>query len=258
MSDSSQLIVATVNTYLGRAVVEDHGLAAVAKADVLLLQELFNPVAYGLAPSLHRYGFEVLAAEGHFGLGIALRSDSDFRPAVGPPRSTVLQQAGAIESTLITRFSKVPLEYSDLGILAVRLQTPAGRPLVIATTHAPVVTSFRQRGRFLALLATELADEYYDGLLIVTGDMNHYPGPKKADLGLRRRTGLTAVDLSNEITWPARRTTSVGRRIARLVGGQLDDILHRGTEMEVAHREVVDIASDHRAVVATFTIGHAA
>ena len=72
MSGSHRLVVATVNTYLGRAVIDDGGFAALADADVLLMQELFNPTAYGLEPRLRSHGFDLLAAGGHFGLGIAL------------------------------------------------------------------------------------------------------------------------------------------------------------------------------------------
>jgi endonuclease/exonuclease/phosphatase (EEP) superfamily protein YafD len=84
--------------------------------------------------------------------------------------------------------------------------------------------------------------------------MNHWPRPKKADLAFRRTAGLTAVDLSNEITWPSRRTDAADGRLRRFVSGQLDDILYRGSGIEFVHREVVDVPSDHRAVVATFAI----
>jgi endonuclease/exonuclease/phosphatase (EEP) superfamily protein YafD len=254
MSHSRPFVVATVNTYLGRTVIEDRGLAAVAHADVLLMQELFNPTAYGLEPTLHRQGFELIAAAGHFGLGIALRSDSAFVSAGEPVRSTVLQPASTIERTLIARFSKQQLEYSDLGVLASHFETPEGRRLTIATTHLPVVTSFRQRSRFLSQLPRELSDPYYDGALVITGDMNHWPGPMKADLAFRRAVGLAAVDLGDEVTWPSRRTSYAGRKLGRLFGGQLDDILYRGSGMQFEHAEVVDVPSDHRAVVATFTI----
>jgi endonuclease/exonuclease/phosphatase (EEP) superfamily protein YafD len=255
MRYSHHLVVATVNTYFGRAVVDDGGLEALANADVLLMQELFNPAAAALEPRLHKYGFELLAAGGHFGLAIALRSDSAFARAEQPVRSTVLQQVGAIERTLIARFAKQQLEYTDLGVLAAQLETPEGHRLAIATTHLPVVTSFRQRARFLTQLRTELADTYYDGPLVLSGDMNHYPGPKKADLAFRRAAGLTAVDLGSAITWPSRRRSYAGRKLSRLFGGQLDDILYRGSGIGVVHNDVMDVASDHRAVVATFTIG---
>ncbi len=84
--------------------------------------------------------------------------------------------------------------------------------------------------------------------------MNHWPGPRKADLAFRRAVALEAVEMGNEITWPSRRTSFVGRKLSRLFGGQLDDILYRGSGLAFAHKEVVDVASDHRAVVATFTI----
>jgi endonuclease/exonuclease/phosphatase family metal-dependent hydrolase len=246
--------VATVNTYFGRAVIEDGGLVAVAEADVLLMQELFNPTAYGLEPRLHELGFELLAAGGHFGLGIALRSDSAFAHTGDPVRSTVLEQVGSVERRLTARFTKHQSEYSDFGILGAQFGTPEGRRVAIATTHLPVVTSFRQRPRFLRQLAPELADPYYDGLLVLTGDMNHYPGPKRADLDFRRAAGLTAIDLTDEITWPSRRKSQLRNRLSRLLGGQLDDIVYRGDGLEFVHRQVVDVASDHRAVVATFAI----
>jgi endonuclease/exonuclease/phosphatase family metal-dependent hydrolase len=254
MSCARRLVVATVNTYFGRAVIDDGGLEAVANADVLLMQELFNPAGAGLESTLHEYGFELLAAGGHFGLAIALRSNSAFVRTDKPARSTVLQQVGSIERKLITRFAKQQLEYSDLGVLAAHIETTDGHRLTIATTHLPVVTSFRQRPRFLAQLLPELADPYYDGPLVLSGDMNHYPGPKRADLAFRWAAGLTAVDLGDEITWPSRKTTYAGRTISRLFGGQLDDILYRGSGMDSVHNEVVDVASDHRAVVATLTM----
>jgi endonuclease/exonuclease/phosphatase (EEP) superfamily protein YafD len=254
MSDSRHLVVATVNTYFGRAVAEAGGLEAVAKADVLLMQELFSPDASGLEARLRSYGFDLVAAGGHFGLAIALRSDSAFAFSGGPVRSAVLEQVGTVERTLTTRFAKQPLEYNDFGVLAAHLETPEGGRLVIATTHLPVVTSFRQRARFLIQLGPELADRYYDGPLVLTGDMNHWPGPLKADLAFRRAARLTAVDLGDAITWPSTRKSVVGRKLMQHLGGRLDDVLYRGGGIDVVHNEVVDVASDHRAVVATFTI----
>jgi endonuclease/exonuclease/phosphatase (EEP) superfamily protein YafD len=246
--------VATVNTFFGRALRKDGGLEAVANADVLLMQELFNPTTDELEKTLGAYGFELLAAGGHFGLAIALRSDSAFTPTDSPARSTVLQPIGSIERSLTTRFAKQPLDYSDLGVLAVELESPDRHRLKIATTHLPVVTQFRQRPRFLTQLQSELADSYYDGPLVLTGDMNHYPGPLKADLAFRRAAGLAAVDVGGEKTWPSRRTSFVGSRLSRLVGGHLDDILYRGDGMEVVQLQVADVASDHRALIATFAI----
>jgi endonuclease/exonuclease/phosphatase family metal-dependent hydrolase len=252
MSDSLRLVVATVNTYFGRAIVEDRGLEAVANADVLLMQEVFDPTGYRLEARLHAYGFDLLAVGGHFGLAIALKSSSAFTSTSTPARSTVLEQVGSVERTLTTRFVKQQIEYSDFGVLAVQLDTPDGHRLAIATTHLPVVTSFRQRGRFLAHLRPELANPYYDGIFVISGDMNHWPGPKKADVAMRRAAGLSAVDLRNEITWPSRRTRTSAKVLTRLVGGQLDDILYRGRGIEFVNQKVVDVASDHRAVVATF------
>ena len=250
----SRLVVATVNTYLGRTVRTVGGLAPLARADVILLQELYSPAAYGVETSLESVGFELVAAEGHSGLGIAVRSDSAYRYSGDPVRSTVLERAGTVERVLLSGFARERLEYCDLGVLAAHLETRGGHRLVVATTHLPVVTAFRQRARFLSRLPLELADPYYDGLLVLTGDMNHWPGPKKSDLAFRRRSGLTAVDLGKEITWPARKGNGAGGAVNRVVGGQLDDVLYRPGAMHCVQREVIDVASDHRAVLATFTI----
>ena len=251
---ASRLVVATVNTYLGRTIKTPRGLAPLARADVILMQELFSPAAYGVETSLQDVGFDLVAAEGHSGLGIAVRSDSAYRNAGQPVRSTVLEQAGRAERVMLSKFSREPLEYSDLGVLAAQLDGPGGHRLVVVTTHLPVVIAFRQRARFLSRLSLELADPYYDGSLVLTGDMNHWPGPRKADLAFRRRAGFAAVDLGQDITWPSRRTDRAEKTVNRVVGGQLDDILYRPGAMQCVQQEVVHVASDHRAVMATFTI----
>lgn len=251
---ASRLVVATVNTYFGRTIKTARGLAPLVHADVIMLQELYSPDGYGIETSLQSVGFDLVAAEGHSGLGIAVRSDSAYRYAGDPVRSTVLEQAGRAERALLSRFSREPLEYADLGVLAAQLEGPGESRVVAATTHLPVVTAFRQRARFLSRLPLELADPYYDGQLVLTGDMNHWPGPRKADLEFRRRAGLAAVDLGQEITWPSRKTDRAERTLNRVLGGQLDDILYRRDAMTCVEREVVHVASDHRAIVATFTI----
>src|SRR5579875_2918396 len=237
-----RFVVATVNTYLGRTIKTARGLAPLAQADVLLMQELFSPSGYGLETSLQSVGFELVAAEGHSGLGIAVRSDSAFRYGGDPVRSTVLEQAGRAERVLLSTFSPEPLEYADLGVLAAQLDGPGGSRVVAATTHLPVVTAFRQRARFLSRLPLELADPYYDGPLVLTGDMNHWPGPRMADLAFRRSAGLAAVDLGRQITWPARKTDRAERTVNRVIGGQLDDILYRPGAMTLLEREVVHVA----------------
>src|ERR1700709_714994 len=114
MSESQRLVVATVNTYLGRAVLREGGLDALAHADVLLMQELFSPAGYQLEARLRGYGFDLLAVGGHFGLGIALKTSSAFRHVDTPARSIVLEQVGTVEHKLTNKFSKCELEYSDL------------------------------------------------------------------------------------------------------------------------------------------------
>ena len=57
---------------------------------------------------------------------------------------------------------------------------------------------------------------------------------------------------------PAEAKRALGNTLRRVLGGQLDDILYRGSGMQPVQQAVVSVPSDHRAVVAAFTIASAA
>lgn len=255
MPKTEQIKVATINTFFGRAIKAEAGLESVSDSDVLLLQELYNPADYGLESSLNQQGFKIIAAAGHFGLGIALRRDSDINYVEGTVRETVLQKLSSLALILTKKYARHHLEFIDRGVLAAQFVTQKGTKITLASTHLPVVTAPRKRALFLSQLASEINNPYYTaGNLIIAGDMNHYPRAKKIDLAFRKTAKMNAVDLGNEYTWPSKRTGYLESKLNKIYCGQFDDILYRGGELELSNHEVVDVESDHRAVVATFSI----
>lgn len=255
MTHSEQITVATANTFFGKAIQAESGLKELSQADVLLLQELYSPTAYGLEASLDKQGFDLIAAGGHFGLGIALRQDSKIKYIEGTVRESVLQKLGGFGLTLTKKYARHHIEFTDRGIIAAQFVTQGGAKLTLASTHLPVVTAPRKRALFLKQLAAELEEPYYKGDgLILAGDMNHYPKAKRVDLDFRRQANLQAVDIGNDFTWPSKNTGYLESKLNKLYCGQFDDILYRGDDIQLFDHEVIDIESDHRAIIATFNL----
>lgn len=253
MTQTEHITVATINTFFGRAIKAQEGFKELAHADILLLQELYSPSTYGVEESLNKQGFHLLACGGHFGLGIAVRIDSDIQLIEGTVRESVFQKLSAFSSTVTNRYARHKLDYTDQGMLAAQIKTKQGMKLTVVSTHTPVVTAPRKRALFLRQMAEELQDPYYqDGALILAGDMNHYPKPKKADFLFRKSAGLRAVDLKGGFTWPSKNTGYLESKLNRFYGGQLDDILYREEHLRVIDFRIIDVESDHRAVLTVF------
>ena len=254
MSSANQVTIATVNTRFGWAVRETGGLRAVASADILLLQELYAPAQYAVEERLEQIGFKTVGIGGHFGLAIALRNNSLLTYKQDTTREAILQRVNAVGASLTKRYSRQKSEYCDRGLLAAKFVTANGAELTIATTHLPVVTAPRKRAQFLTQLETELKDKYYGGPCILAGDMNHYPGPKTVDYAFRKAAQFYAVDIGEEITWPSKHAGFLESKLGRQYGGQFDDVLYRGQGLKVHETRVVDVLSDHRAVMAAFSV----
>jgi endonuclease/exonuclease/phosphatase (EEP) superfamily protein YafD len=105
----------------------------------------------------------------------------------------------------------------------------------------------------LTKAATELQNPYYDGTLLIAGDMNHYPGPRSADISFRKKSDLVAVDLGGKFTWPSKDAGFLESKLGRFYSGQLDDVLYRGNIAPVKV-EVMDAMSDHKAIKVTFKL----
>jgi len=264
MNIPEQVTIATANTYFGHTTRIDDGLAPIARVDILLLQEVFNPTVDQLPQKLTEAGFKLVRATGRYGLVIALRSDSAVSFVEGSVREHTLAPIGILEKQLARRFAKQKHEFTQRGLLAAKFKTHRGATFTVATTHPAVAVTPRRRAAQIDKIASELENPYYGGKLILTGDMNHYPDAKPVDKALWRKANLTLVDLNGESTYSVRGSkqekyfriaAALQRRPIESYDGQLDDVLYRGEGIESISTTVTDIQSDHRSVVVTFSIG---
>jgi hypothetical protein len=83
--------------------------------------------------------------------------------------------------------------------------------------------------------------------------MNHFPRPHKVDLQMLEDAGLTPVEIDGStFDFNQTRYGWLGK-LAR-TQTQLDAILYRGDGLSEIKTELIDIPSDHRAVMTTFAL----
>jgi endonuclease/exonuclease/phosphatase family metal-dependent hydrolase len=249
-----ELTVATVNTFSGRVLTLPGGLEPVAAArpDVVALQEVHHLGAEAVGRALDAVGLVPSAL--HLPAGLVLAHDPRRVHPAGPPLRATLQPAGAL-----LRWSD---HWHERGALAGSYAPhDAGGPAVtVATAHLIVFARAIARGNQVRRLHRALADQRLSGPLVLAGDMNHYPGPARPDRALARGLGLRHVELDAP-TWQVRGTKHewLARAGARLTGwdverfdAELDAVLYR--DLDPVRARVVDVASDHGAVVCTFML----
>jgi len=252
--------LATANTLLGKA---NQNLGSVLSADIVLLQEIFNPKTDRLEQRCKDKGFNIVAAFGKFGLAIALRSDGVFSSA-DSPRSISFGRLSLYERLLVKLLVRQPHEFTERGMIAIKLKVRDGGQIVVVNVHPSTSFPFK-RGRRTQIrkLNQELRDPYYSGTLVVGGDMNHFPKPESVDNELIRNLNLTRANIGNQPTW--RIKNSHYERFARLqtifnhktlddYNAQLDAILYRGKGLKELETQTVDIPSDHSAILTTFSL----
>jgi endonuclease/exonuclease/phosphatase family metal-dependent hydrolase len=258
-----RFVVATVNTQFSKVLKSPDGLAKLVHADILLLQEVSNPDYDTFRLTLERIGFRAVHVAGKYGLVIAQRKDSRFTVVEGSMRSGDFGKLNLLERVLIMMSAPGKREFTKRGIIAVKLSTPSGLLFTIATTHPAIDLTPNYRARQIKILQDELANEYYDGPLILAGDMNHHPGPKPVDMAMRSSAKLQAADLQGQATWitkksllkiPTQLLNVFNRKHLSDYDGQLDDLLYRGPALSLVKADVVDIPSDHNAVIGVFDI----
>ncbi len=256
----SQVIIATANVHFGDAIRVDGGLESLRpyQPDILLLQEVTN-TAEELKRQLSKAGYSLIHFASNFGLAIAVRVGSGLQAVPDSARTHQLQKMGYIEYKWAQRFAKYPHQMDAHGMQAVKFKTPSGQVVTVVNTRTTVSSNRIARKRQVTNMGIELADPYYAGLLVVGGDMNHFPGPGRIDRVMRQKAGLKQVDLGNQPTWRAR-NSKLYRTIARVrrqplesLYAQLDTLLYRGG-CELIEIKVVDILSDHRAIVGKFEL----
>ncbi len=254
--------IATVNTHFGQLLRAHEGLVPIAGADILLLQEVINPEVHSLETYLEPAGFSAVYIEPKFGLVIAFRQAAGLR--IGDVAgSRTLQKMSILERFIIQRSLGRKIAYGEHGCVVLDVVTKAGKKLTVVNTHLTVPPQPLARAmqvRRLGRVLEELGDGHP---LVVAGDMNHYPRPWSVDELMRTRLGLDRINIGSEPTWRAQsvRKTSLLRVVARLsrrpleaFDGQHDAMLYKGGGLELDTVEVVDVESDHRAIVARFSL----
>lgn len=262
MSQQGTITVATANTYFGQALHTPGGLAPVRHADIWLLQEVFIEPPR-LKTSLKKQGFTLLYAAPHFGLAIAINKSSSLKPIANSAQKHQLAPMSKLEQRVVKKAHKQPLSLLGRGMISHQLKTINGEQFTVATAHptTPVSLPPHARYRQIQSLKRTLRDYYARTALILGGDMNHYPGPKKVDYTLHHAASLTPINLGSAPTWHVRgsKQEKYIAPIARLLrkplnafDGQHDIILYKESRFTPVEVTVMDIDSDHRAIVATF------
>lgn len=259
------ITIATANTQWGRAIQAPHSFGSLSKVDILLLQEMFNFERKPLKKQLGKVGFRILCDAPEYGLTIAIRLTS---PLAYVPRSAqkhTLAQLNRLEQLFMQAITPQPLAFTKRGVLSAKLSLPNGTVITIANTHptTPVALQPAARSRQIRTLQKLISTRYTTDKLILGGDMNHYPRPRKVDHQLHLANHLTPVDLQGEPTWYVRGSkqekllslvAGISRRPLESFNGQHDIILYRKEHFTPISTEVRDIYSDHRAVITAFTL----
>ena len=259
-----QIVLASANTHFGDAVRADNGLASILQhtPDILLLQEVTN-TKDELQRQLHSAGFKLVHFASEFGLATAIRTSAAFSAQSGSIRTHELQRMGFVERSLAQQWARGPHAMTKHGMQATQFNDQNGHALTVVNTRLTVPLKKFARARQVAEIGRELSHPYYTGPLVVAGDMNHHPGPGKVDRRMHSKAQLNLVDLGSEPTRHVRgsKQEKYLKHIARLQGrpledfdAQLDAMLYRGKGLEPVEVWVVDIESDHRAVIARFTL----
>ncbi|MEO7754600.1 MAG: endonuclease/exonuclease/phosphatase family protein [Terracoccus sp.] len=251
MGGTTRLTVATANTCSGGLLRATDGLApfADAGADVIGLQEVFGLGVDEVEQALAASGY-VLTGH-HLAAGLAIAHHPTRLLALGAARPTTLKSAGPL--------LRVSNHWHERGLLRARFEI-GGRTFTFATAHLIVFARAVARSRQVAALGRALAEDGPAEPLVVTGDMNHYPGPGRRDRTMHDAAGLTAAVLPGPTwrvagsphEWLARAGSRASGRALERFDGELDAVLHR--DLALVDTTLLEIASDHRGVVCRFEL----
>ena len=126
MSLVSQINISTSNTHWGRVLKSSNGLSSIANADILLLQEVIDS-RDDVLQHLAQEGFNLIHLASRFGLAIAVRSNSEVTLVLNSVREYRLEQMGVIERYLIQKGAKRSHQFTEHGLLAVKLRMANGK-----------------------------------------------------------------------------------------------------------------------------------
>lgn len=236
---------------MGRTI--NDGLARLGTADVLLLQEVKTD-ATTLESLLHKNTDLELALVGE-GLGLAIAVKPWLK--LKGTYEEILQKRGIVGRSVARTFSTREMAKFRLrarGMIGVSLETPQERALTVLTTHPTVPVRFAARRLQVELIGSKVAD--IADPVVLAGDMNHWPGPRKVDLAMHETAGLSMVETDGPTYYVNQsRHAWLGRiGMGSLISGQLDAMLYRGDGLTPVQTELIDIPSDHRAISTTFSV----
>lgn len=260
---SNNLIVATANLQEGKMLHAANGLdpfIGERPVDALLMQEVLWWDQGELEERLATSGFALACFDKPTALAIAVRDGSEFQVQEDSQTIEILQEAEKIGEFIRGWGISIGQRLRPRGLVATKL-TDGDQEVTVATTHPIIFLRSRARNRQLDNIVRALQLPYYENApLIIGGDMNHYPDARKNDKAMRAAANLLAIELDEPTwriagsrhEWAAKIGATVARRALEDFDARLDAILYRGLE-EKSHK-VVDIESDHRAIIAEFSL----
>lgn len=242
--------VATANTQMGRAIRESGGLKPLAGVDALLLQE----VKMERDELAEKLSSDIGMTLGHYDKEYALAIAIDPRHSLKHQYEETLQprgRAGRLIQSAEGLMDTTSFRLRARGLLAVTLETTSSNRATVAAVHPTVQPKLLSRNKQVRAIPSAVSG--IDTPLVVAGDMNHWPGPHKVDRQMYEDSGLTPVEIKGStFDFNQTRYAWLGRI---LLSTQLDAMLYRGQGLEPIATELVDIPSDHRAVITTFELG---
>ena len=231
--ETENITIAAANAHRGRMIRDVEGLTPFRKVDVLLLSEVV-PRRDDLKNNLQNNGFQ-LAYSDDLDVAIAVREGFKVLSTKEAPLTG--------DRFLKRFFARTRMRiFGTRNMIIAKLETPTGEKLDVATLHP--VPPIRPLARTKQVKAMDHVLENFVGSdrLVIGADFNHYPNPREVDIMVREKNGLIPVDLGGKATFPYRRRA------------QLDDMLYRGKGIEEINTQVVDVKSDHRAIITTFSL----
>ncbi len=247
--------IVTANAHEGRF-VSSGGLAEFADVDVMMLQEV-HPDRDDLEHHLQQEtDLRLVIASDAMRLAVAIHKDRKILDTHKIP----IQSAGFVVNGLRSTLSsdnRIVRRFRDRGLLGVSLDFDRS-PVSAVTSHVNVAARPLKRAHHLE--QTPAALDTIKGSLIFGGDMNHWPGPRGMDERMREHANLLRVPLADP-TWVSHESNPQQRMLGAVLDrfdasldAEMDAMFWRNDgSIALEDAAVVPIASDHRAIVATFS-----
>ena len=259
---SEQFTVATANTYYGQLLASADGLKPFLEreVDAILLQEVIGLTPEELEAQLHASGYQVSEFDPASGLAIALREDGMLVPTDDQGRQHVIQPVGTFSRFALKRQLPFAQRMRPRKLITAELATKEGKHITLITAHPIVFMRARSRSKQVRNIIDFVHDIGPDGTIILGADMNHYPQPRAVDRQLIGKAGLQLVEI-DEPTWRIKGSKHewAGKIGSRAMKRELDNFDAQLDSMWFTHAtnigsEVIDIDSDHRAIISKFEI----